>query len=74
MHEPSSPPVPRSYEPLIGVSDLADWLDVSPHTVKKWVSRGPESGLVPRMIRVNGVTKFRPEDVRTWIASKAVGA
>jgi predicted DNA-binding transcriptional regulator AlpA len=62
------------FEPLIGIRDLAAWLDVSEHTVRKWVTRGPEVGLVPRMIRVNGHVKFRPEDVRAWIDSKAVGA
>lgn len=61
-------------EPLIGIRDLAEWLDVSEHTVKKWVTRGPESGLVPRMAAVNGQIKFRPADVRVWIDSKVVGA
>lgn len=62
------------FEPLIGIRVLAQWLDVSEHTVKKWVTRGPESGLIPPMVPVNGQVKFRPEDVRAWIDSKVVGA
>lgn len=65
---PSTPP----YEPLIGIAELADWLAVSEHTVRKWVTRGPESGLIPRVIRLNGVTRFRPQDVRAWLDSKVV--
>ena len=62
------------FEPLIGIRVLAQRLDVSEHTVKKWVTRGPEAGLVPPMVVVNGQFKFRPEDVRAWIDSKVVGA
>lgn len=58
------------YEPLIGVRDLATWIGVSEHTVKKWCTKGPESGLVPRMLRVNGQFRFRPSDVRDWLTSK----
>lgn len=74
MTETSTREASAPFEPLIGIDALATWLNVSQHTVKKWVTRGPESGLVPRMIRVNGVIKFRPADVREWIDSKAVGS
>jgi predicted DNA-binding transcriptional regulator AlpA len=65
---PDSPP----HEPLIGITELADWLGVSAHTVKKWASAGPASKKIPRLIRLNGVTRFDPADVRAWINSKAV--
>ena len=61
---------PATFEPLIGVRGLAAWLGVSEHTVKKWCSRGPESGLTPRMLRVNGQLRFRPSDVRAWLDTK----
>ena len=55
MNEDHRRHLPESVEPLIGIPELAAWLGVSRHTVKKWATRGPESGLVPRMIIVNGV-------------------
>lgn len=64
---------PAGVEPLIGIVELAAWLGVSKHTVRKWCTRGPEAGLVPRMILLNGVIKFRPEDVRSWLEGKAMG-
>lgn len=73
MNEYNRPQLPESVEPLIGIRELAAWLGMSPHTVKKWCSRGPESGLVPRMIIVNGVFRFRPEDVRAWLDDRSVG-
>lgn len=63
---------PTAPEPLIGIRELSTWLGVSEHTVKKWCTRGPQSGLVPRMIRLNGLIKFRPEDVRAWVETKVV--
>jgi hypothetical protein len=54
-------------EPLINQKQLASWLSVSPNTMRQWVARGPEAGLVPRMIRVNGQVRFRPRDVRAWL-------
>ena len=60
-------------EPLISIRELAVWLGVSHHTVRKWCSRGPASNLVPRMIPFNGLIRFRPEDVRSWLDGKAVG-
>lgn len=64
-----SAPQPN-FEALIAIRELAAWLAVSEHTVKKWCSQGPESGLVPPMLRVNGQIRFRPEDVRGWLKSK----
>ena len=68
-------PAPQGHpqdEPLLTIPELADWLSVSEHTVKKWCTCGPASGKIPRMMRVNGVLRFRPEDVRDWLESKAV--
>jgi predicted site-specific integrase-resolvase len=59
-------------EPLIGVEELAVWLGVSTHTVKRWAAAGPASGRVPRMLRVNGQNRFRRQDVRDWLDSKEV--
>ena len=73
MNEDHRSHLPDSVEPLIGIPELAAWLGMSRHTVKKWATRGPESGLVPRMIIVNGVFRFRPEDVRAWLDDRAVG-
>lgn len=74
MSIPSTPATdtPPAFEPLIGVRELAAWLGVSDHAVKKWCSRGPESGLTPRMLRVNGQIRFRPCDVRMWLETKEV--
>lgn len=63
-------PIPD--EALISIPELADWLGVSVHAVKKWCTRGPASGQVPRMLRVNGQIRFRPQDVREWLDSKVV--
>ena len=60
------------HENLIGIPALAEWLDLSVHTVKKWCSKGPDSGLVPRMIRVNGSIRFDPADVREWLRVKTI--
>jgi hypothetical protein len=60
-------------EPLISSRELAVWLGVSHHTVRKWCSRGPALNLVPRMIPVNSVIRFCPEDVRSWLDGKAAG-
>jgi predicted DNA-binding transcriptional regulator AlpA len=60
-------------EPLIGIRELAIWLSVSQHTVRKWVSKGPEAGLLPRTLRVNGSVRFAPADVRRWLDDSALG-
>jgi hypothetical protein len=47
-------------EPLIGIRELAAWLGVSEHAVRKWVTRGPEARaadgtrLTPLILRING--------------------
>ncbi|QYJ03509.1 helix-turn-helix domain-containing protein [Nocardioides panacisoli] len=57
-------------EPLIGLRVLSVWLGVSESTVRKWAARGPGTGLLPTMIRVNGQLRFRPEDVRSYLREK----
>lgn len=54
-------------EPLIDAKALAIWLGVSQHTVRKWITKGPEASLLPRMLRINGQIRFQPADVRDWL-------
>lgn len=42
---------------------LADYLDVSRRTVIRW--RDQRRG--PAWVRVNGVIRYLPEDVRAWL-------
>lgn len=64
-------PLPIDDEPLIDIRGLAVWINVSVHTVRKWVTKGPEAGLLPPILRVNGSVRFRPEDVRRWLESSS---
>lgn len=57
-------------EPLIDLRTLSQWLSVSESTVRKWSARGPGTGLLPTMIRVNGQIRFRPSDVRAFLTAK----
>lgn len=73
MHTNNQQPGARvGDELLIDIRGLAEWLAVSDHTVRRWTAAGPLSGLVPRMIRVNGQIRFRPQDVRDWLESKEI--
>lgn len=63
---------PLPEEPLIDMRTLAAWLAISESTVRKWVAKGPHSGLVPVFIRVNGQVRFRPGDVREFLIAKEV--
>ena len=60
------------YEPLLDIRAVAAWLSVSEHAVRKWVQQGPRTGLVPRMLRVNGQVRFRRDDVIAWLESKEI--
>lgn len=66
------PPTRQPDEPLIGIEELAAWIGVSKHAVRKWTARGPGTGLVPQMLRVNGQIRFRPQDVRDWLETKEI--
>lgn len=70
----AEPPPPTSHvdEPLISIEELAEWLSVSHHTVRKWTAKGPRAGLVPRMLRVNGQIRFKPQHVRDWLDTKEI--
>lgn len=63
---------PHPVEPLIDIRGLATWLGVSEHAVRRWTAAGPDAGLAPRMLRVNGQIRFRPSDVRLWLQSKEI--
>lgn len=49
---------------LWGVRDVASYLDVPLQTVYQWRS----TGYGPPGIRVGRYVKYRPEDVRAWVA------
>lgn len=59
-----------SDEPLVDIRGLARYLGVSHSTVRKWSAQGPASGRLPRALRINGQIRFRPADVREWVAAK----
>ncbi|MBU2074827.1 MAG: helix-turn-helix domain-containing protein [Actinobacteria bacterium] len=58
--------------PLLSIRDLAVLLAVSENTVRKWVACGPDAGLVPKMLRINGQIRFRASDVETFLAEREV--
>lgn len=66
------PPALLADEPLIGIRELADWLNVSEHAVRRWTAAGPGTGLAPRMLRINGQIRFHPQDVRDWLDTKEI--
>ena len=49
--------------PLLTVPDVADWLGISPHTLRYWrhVHRGPRS------LSVGGTVRYRASDVEEWL-------
>ncbi len=72
----SADPIDRSThaadESLLSIDAFALWIGVSSHTVRKWTAKGPTTGLVPRMLRINCQIRFRPSDVREWLDSKEI--
>ena len=57
-------------EPMIAQRTVANWLNVSEKTVELWRSKG----IGPRHHRLNGprgAIRYRPADVRDWLASNA---
>lgn len=58
--------------PLLSIRDLAEMLAVSENTVRKWVACGPDAGLVPKMLRINGQIRFRVSDVETFLIAREV--
>lgn len=56
-----------SDEPLIGIPELARWLNVEVETVYDW--RKHRRG--PRGYRIGGRVKFKPAEVRSWIEQQA---
>ncbi len=59
-------------EPLLTVEDVAKILGISKLTLKKNISKDPES--VPPYLRTspgsNGRIRFRPESLREWLSEK----
>lgn len=54
---------------LWGIKDVARYLDVPVQTVYQWRSKryGPPG------VRVGRYVKYRPEDVKAWVASLVKG-
>ncbi len=52
-------------QPLLTVPEVADWLGISPHTLRYWrhVHRGPRS------LSVGGAVRYRASDVEAWLES-----
>jgi excisionase family DNA binding protein len=50
-------------EPLMTVWEVADWLGMSPHTLRYWrhVHRGPRS------LSVGGAIRYRRSDIEEWL-------
>ena len=58
--------------PLLSIRDLSEMLAVSENTVRKWVACGPDAGLLPKMLRINGQIRFRVSDVETFLSEHEV--
>ncbi len=52
---------------LLGVSEVAEWLNVPVATLYQWRTRGDG----PRGIRVGRYVKFRRSDIDAWIERQA---
>lgn len=52
-------------EKLWGIKELADYLDIPVQTIYQWRSRG----YGPPGIRLGRHVKYRPDDVRVWVAA-----
>jgi excisionase family DNA binding protein len=50
---------------LWGIKDVAEYLDIPLQTLYQWRSRG----YGPPGIRLGRHVKYRPDDVRAWVAS-----
>ena len=55
-------------ETLWGYDEVAAYLNVAPSTVRRWAVERK----LP-VVKVGMLNKFRPEDVRAWVASNAEG-
>lgn len=56
-----------SIERLLSIDDLAELLGVPVWTVRRWRAHGTG----PKGIRVGKYVRYRPEDVRAWLAQQA---
>lgn len=56
---------PRNDE-LWGYDEVAGYLGVSPKTVRKWANERR----IP-IVKVGALNRFRPADIRAWVASNA---
>lgn len=56
-------------ESLLTVQEAADFLGCSIHSVYRWSAQG----LLPT-VKVGRLTRFRPADLRSWVASRTGAA
>lgn len=55
-------------ETLWGYAEVAAYMGVSPSTVRRWAGERR----LP-VVKVGTLNRFRPEDIRAWVASRAEG-
>lgn len=53
-------------EPLLGVENVAEFLDVPKMTVYHWRA----TGYGPKGIKVGRYIRYRPADVRSWVENE----
>ena len=56
----------KGLEPLIGIEDLADYLDLPVKTLYKW----RQEGTGPDSVRVGRHVRYFVADVQTWLESR----
>jgi hypothetical protein len=59
-------------EKLLTEHELARWIDMSIHSVRRWRLRriGPRFLKISSRPGLRGVVRYRPEDVRSWLDSR----
>lgn len=55
-------------ERLLTVQDVAEYLQLKSFTIYRWI----KDGKIPA-IKIGGVWRFRPQDIREWIGSHTQG-
>lgn len=59
-------PDPERNEDLWEYEDVAKYLGISPETVRRWAGEKK----LP-VVKVGALNRFRPEDIREWVAQNA---
>lgn len=59
----------NEYEPLLNISEVAEWLGVSTQTMHNWASRG----IGPAKVKLNArVVRYRVSDVEDFINARTM--